>query len=48
MSVFKKPPSSLRKARDKGYQFPPLQMIFYVKVDLRIKYILVIGGHVVN
>ena len=31
-----------------GYQFAPLWMICYVKVDLRIKARLVIGLHVVN
>ena len=35
MEVFKKSPSSLRKARAKGFQFAPLGMIFDVKVDLR-------------
>ena len=48
MIVFRKFLSSLRKAREKGYQFAPLQMIFDVKVDLRRKTRLVIGGHVVN
>ena len=46
--VFKKFPSSLRKARGKGFQFAPLRMIFDVKVDLRRKARLVIGGHVVD
>ena len=48
MKVFRRLPSSLCKARAKGYQFVPLRMIFDVKVDLRRKSILVIGGHVVN
>ena len=48
MHVFRKLPSSLRKAREKGYQFAPLQMIFDVKVDLRRKTRLVIGSHVVD
>ena len=48
MRVFKKPPSSLYKARSKGYQFAPLWMIFGVKVDLRRKYRLVIGCHIVD
>ena len=48
MEVFKKFPSSLRKARAKGFQFAPLMKIFDVKVDLRRKARLVIGGHVVN
>ena len=39
-------PTSLRKARGKGFQFAPLQMIFDVKVDLRRKARLVIGGHI--
>ena len=37
MRVFRKVLSSLRNAREKGYQFAPLQMIFDVKVDLRRK-----------
>ena len=41
-------PSSLRKARGRGFQFAPLRMIFDVKVDLRRKARLVIGGHVVD
>ena len=48
MHVFKKFPSSLRKARGKGFQFAPLRMIFDVKVDLRGKFRLVIGAHIVN
>ena len=48
MVFFKKLPSSLRKARAKGYQFAPLWVIFDVKVDLRRKSRLVIGGHIVN
>ena len=47
VSFFKKLPFSLRKARTNGFQFGPLWMIFDVKVELRIKYRLVIGGHVV-
>ena len=31
MKVFKKSPSSLRKARVKGYQFAPLRMILVSK-----------------
>ena len=46
--VFKKLPSSLQKAREKGYQFAPLRMIFDGIVELRIKARLVIGEHVVN
>ena len=48
MKVFKKFPSSLRKSRAKGFQFAPLRMIFDVKVYLRRKSRLVIGGHVVD
>ena len=48
MNVFNNFPSSLRKARGKGFQFSPLRMIFDVKVDPRRKSRLVIGGHVVN
>ena len=48
MEVFKKFPLSLRKAREKGFQFAPLRMIFDVKVDLRRKARLVIGGNVIN
>ena len=48
MHVFNKLPSSLRKARGKGFHFAPLRIIFDVKVDLRRKARLVIGGHVVN
>ena len=48
MKVFKKLLYSLRKARAKGFQFAPLRMIFDVKVDLRKKARLVIGGHVVD
>ena len=48
MKVFKKFPSSLHKTREKGFQFAPRRMIFDVKVDLRRKARLVIGGHVVD
>ena len=48
MNVFKKFPTSLHKARGRGFQFAPLRMIFDVKVDLRRKYRLFIGGHVVD
>ena len=48
MDVFEKFPSSLRKASGMGFQFEPLRIIFDVKVDLRRKARLVIGGHVVN
>ena len=48
MKVFMKLPSSLCKAREKGSQFAPLWMIFDVKVDLKRKARLVIGGQVVN
>ena len=48
MGVFNKPLPLLHKARAKGYQFVPLRMIFDVKVDLKIKSILVIGGHFVD
>ena len=37
MYVFNKFPTSLRKARGKGFQFAPLRMIFDVKVDFRRK-----------
>ena len=40
--------SSLRKGRTGGYQLLPLRIIFGVKVDLRRKSRLVIGGHPVN
>ena len=33
MKVFKKLPSSLRKAREEGFQFAPIRIIFDVKVD---------------
>ena len=46
MEVFNKFPSSLRKAREKGFQFAPLRMIFDVKVYLRRNVRLVFGGHV--
>ena len=48
MSVFRKPLLSLRKARAKGYQIAPLGMILNVRVDLRRKTRLVIGGHIVD
>ena len=48
MNVFEKFPSSLRKVRGRGFQFAPLRMIFDVKVDLRRKARLVIGGHVID
>ena len=48
MKVFRKLPSSLRKARAKGFQFPPLGMIFDVKADIRRKARIVIGVHVVD
>ena len=48
MDVFEKFPSSLRKARGWGFHFAPLRMIFDVKVDLRRKARLVIGGHIVD
>ena len=48
MEVFKKFPLSLHKARAKGFKFALLRMIFDIKVDLRRKSRLVIGGHVVN
>ena len=48
MGVFNKLPSYVLKARAKGFQFAPLRIIFDVKVDLRRKVRLVIGGHVVN
>ena len=47
MRVFRKLLSLLRKAREKGSKFALLRMIFDVKVDLRRKARLVIGGHVV-
>ena len=47
MKVFRKLPSSLRKARARGFQFAPLRMLFYIKVDLRRNFRMVIGGHVV-
>ena len=46
--MFNKFLSSLHKARAKGFQFAPLSMIFDIKVDLRRKDRLVIGGHVVD
>ena len=48
MKVSKELPLSLHKARENGFQFAPLRMIFDVKVDLIRKSRLVIGGHVVN
>ena len=48
MKVFKKLPSSLCKAREKGFQFAPLGMIFYNKVELRRKAILVLWGNIIN
>ena len=48
ISVFKEIPLSLRKDRVKGYQFAPLEMIFYFKVYLSRKDKLVIGVHVVD
>ena len=48
MKLFRKLPLSLRKARAKGFQFALLRMIFDVKVDLRRKARIVIGGHVVD
>ena len=48
ISVFKKLLSSFRKAWTGGYQFSPLRIIFDVKVYLRRKSRLVIGGHVVD
>ena len=48
MKVFRKLPLSLHKARAKGFQFNPLRMIFDVKVYLRRKARIVIGGYVVD
>ena len=48
MHVFKNLLYSIHKARDRGYQFAPLRMIFDVKVDLRRKTRLVIRGYVVD
>ena len=48
MKVFRKLSSSMRKAREKGFRFAPLRVIFDVKVDLRRKARLVIGIHVVD
>ena len=48
MSVFKKLPYSLYKAMAMGYQFAPLHLIIYVKVDLRRKARLFIGLCVVD
>ena len=48
MQVFRKLLLSLSKERAKGFQFVPLRMIFGVKVDLRRKAGLVIGGHAVD
>ena len=48
MKVFRKVPSSLCKARDKGFQFAQLRIIFDVKVDLRRNARLIIGGHVLD
>ena len=46
MKVLRKIPSSLPKSSAEGFQFALLRMIFDVKVDLRRKARLVIGGHV--
>ena len=46
MKLCRKLPLSLRKARAERFQFALLRIIFYVKVDLRRKARLVIGGHV--
>ena len=48
MKVSRKLPSSLRKARAKVFQFAPLRMIFDVKVYLRRKARIVVGGYVVD
>ena len=48
MKVFKTFLSSLCKAKANGFQFAPFRTIFDVKVDLRRKDRLVIGGHLVN
>ena len=48
MKAFEELPSSLRNAGTKGFQFAPLRTIFDVKVDLRRKSRLVIGGHDVD
>ena len=48
MELFRKLPLLLRKAREKGFQFAPLRMIFDVKVDLRRKARLVIEGRAVD
>ena len=48
ISLFKMLLSSTLKSRAERYQFAPLQMIFYIKLDLRGKSRLVIGGHVVD
>ena len=45
--VFRKLPSSLQEATAKVFQFVPLWMIFDIKVDLRRKARLFIGGHVI-
>ena len=46
--LFKELTLSLCKSRAKGFQFAPLRTIFDVKVYLRRKTRLVIGGHVVD
>ena len=48
MKLFRKIPSSLCKAREKGFRFARLRIIFDVKVDLRRKSRLVIGGNIVD
>ena len=48
MGVFDNLSPLLQKSRLKGYQFMPLRMIFDVKVDLGIKYRLVIEVHIVD
>ena len=48
MSVFRKLPPSLCKARDRGYLLDLLRMIFYVEGYLRRKTYLFIGGNVVD
>ena len=48
MGVLKKLQLSLRKETARGYQFAPLRMVFNVKVDLKRKSRIVIGGQVVD
>ena len=46
--MYKKLPSSLRKERGRGFHFAPLWTIYDVKVELRRKCRLIIGGNDVD